>query len=125
MSRSEEAHRKWWNELPTFPITLFQAMRLYEYSATDPTGVTVGKTWRRHDGSFDHIFIRQGGTPRWVICRYEEAPDEMRRVRKEGTLNEYAMVPVKMCKRAMYRPVIRVRATSVRVDNQGSMLQHA
>ncbi len=49
--------------------------RLCEYSATNPSGVYVGKMWKRHDGIFDREFLRCGGKPRWLLCWY--GPDPM------------------------------------------------
>jgi hypothetical protein len=47
--------------------------RLPEYSATRPTGVYPGKMWKRHDGAFDHKFLREGGKPVWLLCWYGES----------------------------------------------------
>jgi len=89
------------SEYPRMQIT-FEAMKaLPEYSATNPTGVFVGKTWRRHDGVFDQAFLARGGKPQWLICRYEEASPQMVR----GKMTE-------MCAIKVYRPVIRARAGS-------------
>ncbi len=104
----------WWRSLPPMYGTFEELKVLPEYSATNPTGVTLGKTWRRHDGVYDCEFLARGGTPRWVICRYEEAEPEVIR----GKLTE-------MCATVSYRAVIRVKAKSIRIENQGSMLSHA
>lgn len=39
-----------------------------EYSASLPTGVTPGKRWLRHDGSFDPSCE----DPAWLLCEYSE-----------------------------------------------------
>ena len=44
--------------------------RLAEYSASRPTGAYEGKMWKRHDGAFDHDFLRRGGKPEWLLCWY-------------------------------------------------------
>lgn len=41
---------------------------LADYSASNPSGVYVGKMWRRHDGVFDVVFRSAGGTPEWLLC---------------------------------------------------------
>lgn len=86
-------HARWWRALPPLQITLNEALELREYSATNPTGTTIGKRWRRHDGSFDHEFIAAGGMPRWVICEYAESE------KGPGWV-----------KTLFYRPVIRAKA---------------
>jgi hypothetical protein len=111
-SSREEQNLEWWRALPPLPITMYEAVKLYEYSASNPTGVTIGKKWRRHNGSFDHDFVRAGGTPRWVICEYQKAPDEFMNFRNpdgEG----YIQKKVQMCKTVSYRAVIRVKARCV------------
>jgi len=85
--------RAFWLELPPFAITMREAVRLSDYSASYPTGVTIGKTWRRQNGAFDQGFKANGGLPRWIICRYEEADDD----------------DPKMAKIARYRAVVRVK----------------
>ena len=83
-------------EFPRMAIT-YQAMKaLPEYSCTVPTGVSVGKMWRRHDGSFDPRCRKEDQM--WLIGRYEAAPPEIIR----GKVTE-------MCKTVFYRPVIRVK----------------
>lgn len=82
---------------PPLPITLREAMELAEYSATYPTGATLGKRWRRHDGSHDREFTRRGGRPTWLICEYYEGP-------RTGK----GSVSIRT-----YRPVIRIKAISV------------
>jgi hypothetical protein len=44
---------------------------LMEYSTTIPSGVVVGKMWRRHNGAFDQGFIARGGKPIWLLCWYD------------------------------------------------------
>jgi hypothetical protein len=95
----DEHHRAWWLALPPFAITYTEAKKLSEYSATNPTGVVVGKMWRRDSGAYDEGFKRKGGKPRWVICRYEEAPPKLDK--RTGRM-------LKMCSIATYRAVIRV-----------------
>jgi hypothetical protein len=52
--------------------------RLLEYSASNPSGVYVGKMWKRHNGAFDFHFRARGGKPEWLLCWYgfsEKGPD--------------------------------------------------
>lgn len=51
----------------------FKAMP--EYSATYPTGTTIGKRWRRLNGIYDEVFLRHGGKPYWQIGEYVDHPD--------------------------------------------------
>jgi hypothetical protein len=95
---ADEKNRAFWLGLPPYRLTMEQFKRLPEYSASQPTGVIPGKTWRRHNGAHDPNFLRCGGRPRWVICRYENASPEMIR----GKLTE-------MCATVMYRPVVTVK----------------
>lgn len=44
---------------------------LPEYSATFPTGQTIGKMWRRHDGAHD----RRCKNPQWFVLQYVDHPD--------------------------------------------------
>lgn len=102
-----------YEELRKFPPMYFNSVseieKLYEYSCTMPTGVTVGKRWRRHDGSFDRDFMTKGGKPRWLIGRYEEAPDgPIRAPDPEGKV-AWVWKTVAMCKTVWYRPVVRVK----------------
>jgi hypothetical protein len=108
-NRIEAAALLWWRQLPPMQVTLQELKKLPEYSTTNPTGVIPGKRWRRHNGAFDSGFKAAGGIPRWVICRYEEAPDESRNVLSpdgEG----YVKKRIQMCKIVSYRPAIRVAA---------------
>lgn len=95
----------YWRALPPMRLSMTQARALLEYSASNPSGVTVGKMWRRHNGAFDHRFIAAGGKPRWVICRYEEAPEK---IVKDGP-DPDSWKHVAMCKIVTYRPVVRVK----------------
>ena len=95
MSREQQENVAWYRSLPRMHISEQKMRSLPEYSATNPTGVTIGKTWRRHNGLFDSRFRANGGIPFWVIVRYEEDPDDP-----------------KMALIVTYRPVIRVRAES-------------
>ena len=61
--------------LPKIYMTLEEAERLPEYSASMPSGQTIGKRWRRHDGAFDRRFIEAGGVPTWIICEYAESDE--------------------------------------------------
>lgn len=45
---------------------------LDEYSASLPTGTTVGKRWKRHHGAHDRAFIAGGGQPTWMIGEFVE-----------------------------------------------------
>jgi hypothetical protein len=112
MTTTDQQALTYWQSLPPLQITMHEALALFEYSATNPTGVTVGKRWRRENGSFDHEFKRRGGHPRWVICEYQEAPPQKQRVstgKGDGSW-EYKMV--EMCEIITYRPVIRVKMGS-------------
>lgn len=60
------------SDLPKLYLTLQEAQALPEYSASLPTGTTIGKRWRRHDGVFDQDFLLRGGTPVWMIGEYIE-----------------------------------------------------
>lgn len=86
-------------DTPHLRITYQEAKSLPEYSCSHPTGTTIGKRWRRHNGSYDRDWIRAGGKPYWLICEYAEC-DPPREDR----------VAIKM-----YRPLIRVKANSRRV----------
>lgn len=99
----------YWRALPPMPITMADAMKLPEYSATNPTGVTVGKTWRRHNGAWDEAFVQRGGIPRWVIVRYEDAPNGRRRVHDPTGKQQWVWEDCEMCKIVTYRPVVRVK----------------
>jgi hypothetical protein len=97
MSRVQQKNVEWYRSLPPLHIALRDLERLPEYSATNPTGVTIGKTWRRHNGAFDHEFKRAGGIPFWTIVRYEEDPDDP-----------------KMALIVTYRPVVKIPMGRVR-----------
>ncbi len=116
----------WWRALPPYRVDMKAAWQLPEYSATNPTGVTVGKTWRRLNGAHDEVFKRLGGRPRWVICRYEDAPDSYQMTNylmsptgkpvriEDVSLEESVKSPrmytrTQMCKIVTYRPVVRVK----------------
>lgn len=91
--------------------SLAQIMALPEYSCTVPTGVRIGKKWRRHDGSFDRDFMARGGKPVWLIGSYEEAPSEWRTTHQiDPETNQYKRKLTEMCKTCWYRPVVRVKA---------------
>lgn len=92
MTMSDTKALEFWRELPPLHITYAKAVALPDYSASYPTGVTIGKTWRREDGGFDHAFKAAGGVPRWRIMRYEEVDGDE-----------------KMAKIASYRAHIRVK----------------
>jgi hypothetical protein len=96
----DERALEYWRSLPPLLITMREALKLPEYSASNPTGVRPGKRWRRENGAFDHAFKREGGKPRWVICAYEDAPPE--RDSRTGKM-------VEMCAIVTYRPVIRMK----------------
>jgi hypothetical protein len=89
----DEAALLYWRKLPPFRIHMRDALKLPEYSATNPTGVYPGKRWRRHNGVHDMRFIANGGIPRWVICTYEEIPGDDKMV-KNGYYR--AVITVKM-----------------------------
>ncbi len=87
-------NREWVYSLPTKRFTPLQFLALPEYSGTNPTGTTPGKTWRRLDGLFDPLFRRQGGIPMWIVCQYDpDCPPEAKSIRI-----------------LRFRPIITVRA---------------
>lgn len=47
--------------------------KLAEYSATYPSGVYIGKMWKRNDGLFDQNYRERGGKPEWMLCWYGES----------------------------------------------------
>lgn len=130
MSRVEQRNVEWYRALPVMKFASVEYLeRLLEYSATNPTGVKVGKMWRCHNGSFDQEFLRSGGIPKWVVCRYEEAPGEYQRTDwlmlptghvkhlrdctfEENTKSRALYKLVQMCKTVTYRPVITKGAGS-------------
>lgn len=48
---------------------------LLEYSSSIPSGVYEGKMWKRHDGVYDAVFLRNGGKPKWLLCWYGPSAD--------------------------------------------------
>ena len=69
-------------EWPRLRITCEAFLALPEYSATNPTGTTPGKRWRRLDGAFDAKFLRSGGKPRWLICQYDpDSPEDAKTIK--------------------------------------------
>lgn len=76
---------EWIDELPTERIKARVFFALPEYSATIPTGVTIGKRWRCLVGAHDPYFR---GKPRWVIREF------------------VAVENPKMAGIAQYRPII-------------------
>ena len=52
--------------LPPLHLTRAEFDAMDEYSATLPTGVKVGKRWRRHDGAYDPSCEK----PVWVVGEY-------------------------------------------------------
>lgn len=60
----------WVDDLPVMRIKARDFFKLPEYSATIPTGVTIGKRWRCLLGSHDFDFRKRGGKPRWIIREY-------------------------------------------------------
>lgn len=101
----------WWRDLPPYIISMREAVKLPEYSATNPTGVSPGKRWRRHNGVHDHNFRRMGGVPRWIICTYEEIPGDNTMV-LNGRYR--AVIRVKMGRRELYDPVDALRIIAAR-----------
>jgi hypothetical protein len=89
----DDEHLNWWRSLPTMRITMREAEKLLEYSATNPTGAYPGKRWRRHDGAFDHNAKANGLTPRWIIRTYEEVPGNDKIVRN-GQYRAVIAVPM-------------------------------
>lgn len=90
----DDKHRAFVHSLPIMRIKPQAFMDLPEYSASNPTGTTPGKIWRRLDGLFDHDFKRRGGKPRWIICQYDpNCPEEAKRI----SIHQY-------------RPIITLRA---------------
>jgi hypothetical protein len=127
MSRVEQRNIEWYRSLPVMRFAnVGYIEKLYEYSASSPTGVTIGKMWRRHNGVFDQEFIRAGGIPKWVICRYEEAPPEVERARGDCKVppdDQPYPAPdghhwVEMARTVTYRPIVCVkmeRAHEIRI----------
>jgi hypothetical protein len=60
--------------LPRIRMLAEEFTRLSDYSATLPTGATIGKRWRRLEGCFDTAFKQAGGKPRWIIGEYIRHP---------------------------------------------------
>lgn len=83
---------KWIDLLPTLRITAREFKDLYEYSATNPTGVTIGKRWKCLVGSHDLAWCNKGGKPRWVVREYVAVEDP------------------KMAGIKQYRPIVVVKA---------------
>lgn len=48
---------------------------LAEYSSSIPSGVYVGKMWKRHQGIFNETFLAKGGKPVWQLFWFGEHPD--------------------------------------------------
>lgn len=94
MSDVDAEHRDFVRALPTLRLTARAFAELPEYSATNPTGTTPGKAWKRLDGLFDRRWRAAGGKPRWIVCQYDpDCPPEAKRIRI-----------------FQYRPIIIVRA---------------
>lgn len=55
---------------PILRLTYQQFKDLPEYSATNPTGTTIGKRWKRYDGAHDLVWLARGGIPYWVVGEY-------------------------------------------------------
>ena len=55
---------------PILRLTASEFAALPDYSCSLPTGTTIGKRWRRLDGSHDRRFIASGGKPRWIVGEY-------------------------------------------------------
>lgn len=55
------------DELPGIHLTKAEFEALPEYSVTNPTGVYIGKRWRRHDGAHDPKCKK----PVWLIGEYK------------------------------------------------------
>ncbi len=85
--------RKYEASCPVMRLTPTEFKALPEYSASVPTGVVLGKTWRRLNGAHDPYFLSIGGQPRWLIGRYE--------VSEKGD---------KFCQIIYYRPIISIKA---------------
>lgn len=62
-------------ELPGLRLTQREFDPLPEYSCSIPTGTTIGKRWKRHEGAYDQRFRAAGGKPWWIIGEYIEAAD--------------------------------------------------
>ena len=56
--------------LPVLRLTPREFAALDEYSCSLPTGTTIGKRWKRLDGSHDQRFLAAGGQPRWMVGEY-------------------------------------------------------
>lgn len=84
------------DELPILKLTPAEFLALPEYSASVPTGTTIGKRWRRLNGAHDMAYKRAGGKCEWMIGAYEEHPDPAQRE--------------KFCVTRWYKPVIVIPA---------------
>lgn len=65
---------KYTDALPLVTMDRREFDDLNEYSASYPTGVTLGKRWRRHDGAFDPSCPQSEWT--WLLCEYVECPED-------------------------------------------------
>lgn len=110
MSTVDAKALEYWRSLPPLYITPREFDKLLEYSSTNPTGVTPGKRWKRHNDIFDQGFRARGGIPRWVICEYREAPPGKVRAHDSTGNQPWVWKTVEMCKTVTYRPVVRVKA---------------
>jgi hypothetical protein len=88
-----EKHWNWWRSLPPLEVTMSTALKLPEYSASNPTGAWPGKMWRRDDGAYDHEAKARGVQPLWVIRTYEKIPGDDKNV-LIGTYRAVIRVPM-------------------------------
>lgn len=63
-----QTYREMSRELPALRLTCRQFKDLLEYSGSFPTGTTIGKRWKRHDGVFDRR--PNAPPPVWIIGEY-------------------------------------------------------
>lgn len=56
-------------KLPELPITEKQLHDLPEYSSSVPTGITIGKRWKRNPWYFDKA-SSDLRPEQWVVCEY-------------------------------------------------------
>lgn len=67
-ARQCRTQAEFYESLPPLHMTRTEFDELDEYSATHPTGVRVGKRWKRHDGAYDPACKK----PVWIVGEYVE-----------------------------------------------------
>ena len=106
--------------LPILRLTSREFAALPEYSCSLPTGTTIGKRWKRLDGSHDQRFLASGGKPRWMVGEYTRYVVTSDRAvvgdfgpeRKGPLVNLRCMIEPQV-ESSWYRPVIVTTAEKV------------